>query len=178
MRVITGKAKGRQLITLKNMDVRPTTDMVKEAVFSSIQFAVPNAAVLDLFSGSGQLGIEALSRGACSAVFVDNSKASLNVTKINLENSGLLSQSELVLGDGINYINKTSKMFDIVFLDPPYRSELILKALQGMDKIVNDDAFIICEHEKELKLPDKIGGLILKKESAYGKIKISIFVRS
>ena len=96
MRVITGIAKGKRLDTLEGMDVRPTTDRVKEGMFSSIQFDLENTLVLDLFAGSGQLGIEALSRGARSAVFVDNSKKSLEVVKANLEKTNLTDKAMTV----------------------------------------------------------------------------------
>lgn len=95
MRVIAGSAKGRKLKTLEGLDVRPTTDKVKEAIFSAIQFDLPGAVVLDLFAGSGQMGIEALSRGAETAVFVDRSARSLQMTKENLESVQLAAQAQL-----------------------------------------------------------------------------------
>ena len=104
MRVITGTARGRKLKTLEGMDVRPTTDMVKEAVFSIVQFQVPCASVLDVFAGSGQMGIEALSRGAARAVFVDNSRASQAVIRENLAATGLAKQARVIADDAVSFL--------------------------------------------------------------------------
>ena len=120
MRVITGSARGRKLKTLEGVDVRPTTDRVKEAVFSIVQFDVQGAAVLDLFAGSGQMGIEALSRGAKLAVFVDSSKRSLEVVRDNLKTTGLAPSSRVVTMDYKSFLAGTRDQFDIAFLDPPY----------------------------------------------------------
>lgn len=174
MRVITGKAKGRKLKTLEGNDVRPTTDKVKEAVFSAIQFEIEDARVIDLFSGSGQMGIEALSRGADYAVFTDISKRSLDVTRENLENTGFSQQSKLINADGIEFIKSTAEKFDIAILDPPYRHGLIEKALPYLVKVMNNNGIIICEHEKELKIPE-YDGLNIRKEYNYGKISVTLF---
>ena len=120
MRVITGTARGRVLKTLEGEDVRPTTDRVKEAVFSIIQFEIEGRRVLDLFAGSGQLGIEALSRGAASATFVDMSKDSLSAVKYNLEHTKLGDNAKVVQTDALSFLKLTKDKFDIVFLDPPY----------------------------------------------------------
>jgi 16S rRNA (guanine(966)-N(2))-methyltransferase RsmD len=174
MRVITGKAKGRKLKTLEGNDVRPTTDKVKEAVFSAIQFEIEGARVIDLFSGSGQMGIEALSRGADYAVFTDISKRSLDVTRENLESTGFLQQSRLINTDGIEFIKNTAEKFDIAILDPPYRHGLIEKTLSYLVKIMNDNGIIICEHEKELEL-DECDRLNIRKKYSYGKISVTLF---
>ena len=120
MRVITGSARGRVLLPVAGMDVRPTTDKVKEAVFSAIQFEVEGARVLDLFCGSGQMGIEALSRGAQSCVFVDSSRASQDVTKKNLTTTGLMKQARVAAMDYQMFLKSSKDTFDLVFLDPPY----------------------------------------------------------
>ena len=122
MRVITGTARGRVLRTLEGEDVRPTTDRVKEAVFSIIQFEIEGRRVLDLFAGSGQLGIEALSRGAASATFVDMSKDSLSAVKYNLEHTKLGDNAKVVQTDALSFLKLTKDKFDLVFLDPPYAS--------------------------------------------------------
>lgn len=121
MRVIAGSAKGRKLKTLEGLDVRPTTDKVKEAIFSAIQFDLPGAVVLDLFAGSGQMGIEALSRGAETAVFVDRSARSLQMTKENLESVQLAAQAQLHQAEAQSFLQTTAMQFDIAILDPPYR---------------------------------------------------------
>ena len=121
MRVIAGSARGRKLKTLEGMDVRPTTDKVKEAIFSAIQFDLPDAAVLDLFAGSGQMGIEALSRGAASVVFVDRSARSLQVTRENLESVQFAEQAQLHQTEAQSFLQSTAMQFDIAILDPPDR---------------------------------------------------------
>ena len=122
MRVITGTARGRVLRTLEGEDVRPTTDRVKEAVFSIIQFEIEGRRVLDLFAGSGQLGIEALSRGAASATFVDMSKDSLSAVKYNLEHTKLGDNAKVVQTDALSFLKLTKDKFDIVFLDRHMRA--------------------------------------------------------
>ena len=130
MRVITGTARGRVLRTLEGEDVRPTTDRVKEAVFSIIQFEIEGRRVLDLFAGSGQLGIEALSRGAASATFVDMSKDSLSAVKYNLEHTKLGDNAKVVQTDALSFLKLTKDKFDIVFLDPPYASSLVVDSMK------------------------------------------------
>lgn len=168
MRVITGTARGKRLKTLEGLDVRPTSDKVKEAIFSIIQFDLPEARILDLFAGSGQLGIEALSRGAKSCVFVDKSRASVNCVRENVECCGFTTLSRIVNADGIDYL-RSAPEFDIVLLDPPYHQGLILEALALLDGKVSPGGTVVCEHEAGLQLPERIGQLIKKKEYGYGK---------
>lgn len=175
MRVITGMAKGIKLETLEGMDVRPTTDKVKEAIFSSIQFDLYDSLILDLFAGSGQLGIEALSRGAKSAVFVDNSKKSIEIVRKNLEKTKLTDLSQLFCMNSMDYIKLSDKKFDFIFLDPPYNKGILNEILPLLSDKLNDKGQIICEYEQNLNLPDKIKNLRLKKDYKYGKIKVSIF---
>lgn len=178
MRVITGSARGKKLITLEGNDVRPTTEMVKEAIFSSIQFELENSVVLDLFAGSGQLGIESLSRGANKAVFVDNSKKSIETIKKNLEITDLTEQSEIYNMNSIDFLKITNQKFDFIFLDPPYKKEILNEILPILANKINCDGKIICEHERNLTLPDKIDELRLKKTYKYGKIKVSLYCLS
>ncbi len=178
MRVITGSARGRKLITLEGNDVRPTTDRVKEAIFSSIQFDIEGSSVLDLFAGSGQLGIEALSRGAESAVFVDNSKNSLDVVKKNLDITGFNDKSELYNMNSIDFIKICNRKFDFIFLDPPYNNGILFEILPNLSKLLKESGKIICEHEQNLVLPEEINDLRLKKSYKYGKIKVTSFCLS
>ncbi len=175
MRVITGSAKGRRLKTAEGMEVRPTSDKVKEAVFSAIQFDIINAKVLDLFSGSGQMGIEALSRGAAYAVFTDISKKSAAITKENLVSTGLEKNARVIITDGTEFVKTTSDTFDIAILDPPYRHGLIEKVLPYLSKIMNDGGTIICEHEKELVLDGSYENMSVRKTYNYGKISVTVF---
>lgn len=175
MRVITGIARGKKLITLEGLDVRPTTEMVKEAIFSSIHFDLPEASVLDLFAGSGQLGIEAISRGAKHCVFVDKSKSSVDIIKKNIEACGFNSQARVLNMDSIEYLAVAKTGIDIAILDPPYRQGLIIKALPLLDRIMSDNSTVICEHENELTLDNCYGRLKKTKTKRYGKISLTYF---
>lgn len=175
MRVITGSARGQKLKSLEGLDIRPTTDRVKEAVFSVIQWKIPGAVVLDLFAGSGQLGIEALSRGAKKCVFVDESAKSVSVVKENLQSTGLMGQATLLKTDGVSYLNNCKSVFDIVFLDPPYHSSLLEQTLPLLSPLLSDGGVVLCETTSDNSLPEKADKLSLKKTYKYGKIKIFLY---
>ena len=160
MRVITGSARGMTLRTLDGSDVRPTTDKVKEAVFSAIQFEIEGRRVLDLFAGSGQLGIEALSRDAKEATFVDADKNAIKIVKENLAKTRL---------------GMTDKIFDIAFLDPPYQTGLLQKALSLLGGHMAQGGIAVCEHPFVEQLPDEQGGLVKQKEYKYGKVAVTIY---
>ncbi|MCC8069860.1 MAG: 16S rRNA (guanine(966)-N(2))-methyltransferase RsmD [Ruminococcus sp.] len=175
MRIITGSARGRKLKTLDGLDVRPTTDKVKEAIYSAIQFEIEGSTVLDLFSGSGQMGIEALSRGANLVFFVDKSKASIDCTRENLETVGFSKQAKIFNMDSLDFIATTSQKFDIVILDPPYSKDIIQQVLPMLQDRLNYGAKVVCEHEKHLNLPENVGDLILKKKYSYGKTQVTLY---
>ena len=175
MRVITGKCRGKKLVTLDGLDTRPTTDMVKEAVFSIIQFDVPGSAVLDLFAGSGQMGIEALSREASHCVFVDANPEAVKIIKQNLNDCKLVAESRVLGMDSFEYLNVSKGGFDIVFIDPPYRKGLVQQALGMLSGKLNAGALVVCEHENELDLPDDFEGLSLRKRYKYGKTAVTVF---
>ena len=152
MRIITGKARGVHLVSLEGEATRPTTERVKEAVFSMIQFDIEGRSVLDLFSGSGQLGLEALSRGAAHAVMTDKSKDAVRVIKTNAEKTKLAAYCDIYNCDYKEYIAKNrGKKFDIVFLDPPYAQNLcasVLKLLLDAD-MLKSTTIIVCETGNE-----------------------------
>ncbi len=175
MRVITGSARGRRLITLEGEDIRPTADKVKEAVFSSIQFEIEGRTVLDLFAGSGSLGIEALSRGAHRAVFCDLSRQAVGVINKNLENTRLDSLATVINTDGVSYLRTTREKFDIIFMDPPYRKQLADRALTYAHEVMNPGGVIVCESAYDEILPEKSGNFIAVKESKYGKTKVTYY---
>lgn len=175
MRIITGSARGRKLKTLDGLDVRPTTDKVKEAIYSSIQFDIEDAIVLDLFSGSGQMGIEALSRGASMCFFVDKSRASIDCTKDNIDTCGFTKQSRIFNIDSVDFARSTTQKFDIVIIDPPYSKGLIEQVLPLLENKLNIGAKVICEHEKGLILNESFGELHLKKRYSYGKTEVTTF---
>lgn len=176
MRVIAGRLKGRKLQTLEGFDVRPTTDKVKEAVFSAVQFDLQGANVLDLFSGSGQMGIEALSRGAQQAVFVDISPKSLNATRSNIAAMGLENAAMCYQADGRDFLKTDRKIYNMAFLDPPYGKGIIEEVLPLLSRRIAEGGKVVCEHEKELILPEQVGSLTVKKRYHYGKISITIYI--
>ncbi len=176
MRVITGIARGRKLKTLEGNDVRPTTDRVKESIFSIINFQVQGSAILDLFCGSGQLGIEALSRGADFASFVDNSKNSIEVTRENLLDTKLMGSARLNLMDCCEYLRSLKTTFDIVLMDPPYSMGHIEKVLPLLEGKVKEGGTVVCEHEERLVLPDEVGKLKKRKEYKYGHIWVTTYI--
>ncbi len=175
MRVITGSARGRKLEQLTGEDVRPTTDRVKEAVFSIIQFNVEGRRFLDLFAGSGQMGIEALSRGAREAVFVDNRRESIEIVKRNLKTTKLDANAKVVPMDSNSYLNVSSEKFDFVFLDPPYGTGLLQSALSKVEKVMNKGGMVICESPYTEELPSALDEFVKYREYKYGKIKITTY---
>lgn len=176
MRVITGVAKGRRLITLEGADVvRPTSEKVKEAIFSAIQFDIEGRRVLDLFGGSGQLGIEALSRGAQSAVFVDASRDAVKVIKQNLASTGLNSVAEVFNCDYSSFLARCTKSFDIIFLDPPYKSGVLVDALEKSVKVLSDFGTVFCEHPINSDLPENVGACSVKKTYKFGSIAVTMY---
>ena len=175
MRVITGSAKGRKLITLEGEDIRPTSAKVKGAIFNSIQFDIEGRNVLDLFAGAGQLGIEALSRGARKAVFVDLSRESIRVVNDNLEHCRLKDNATVFNGDGLSYLKTTREKFDIVFIDPPYKKQLALKALSLVLNVLNDGGIIVCETDIKEELPESVGKYTIAKQDNYSKTMLTIY---
>ncbi|SHH09454.1 16S rRNA (guanine(966)-N(2))-methyltransferase RsmD [Tepidibacter thalassicus] len=180
MRVISGSARGLKLKSPKGMDVRPTTDRVKESVFNIINNRLMDSFVLDVFSGTGSLGIEALSRGAQKCIFVDLSKESIKIIKENVQKARFDEKSEIILSDAINAINKLAarkNKFDIIFMDPPYLKNLIEPVLEEISKknILENNGIIIVEHDTKDKLSEKINNIYMYREKKYGNTTISFF---
>lgn len=177
MRVITGTARGRKLETLEGEAVRPTTDRVKEALFSIIQFQLEGRRVLDLFAGSGQLGIEALSRGAAEAVFVDSSRAAVETVKRNLSHVQLAEKAQVVFTDSNTFLANSQQPFDIALLDPPYGKGLLQGSLPRLVQWMNPGGVILCESPLAEELPSAVGDFVRAKEYKYGKIKLTCYRR-
>lgn len=175
MRIISGTARGRRLKTLEGNDVRPTTDKVKEAVFSAIQFDIEGRRFLDLFAGSGQMGLEALSRGADFAVFVDSANESIKVLKDNVTATGFSEQSRIYRADALTFLATANETYDIAFLDPPYAGGLLEKALSAVCAKMSDYGIIICEHPPEVSLPDEVDDFRVFKRYRYGKINVTTY---
>ena len=178
MRIISGSARGRKLETPRGDDIRPTSDMVKEAVFNILQFELQGARVLDLFSGTGQLGIEALSRGASSCVFVDASQDALLLTKRNVAAAGFADSAELARTDALGYLSRCGK-FDIVFVDPPYGGDLLNSVLEKISAfdILTERGIIVCELRTEYALAEISAPYKIAREYRYGKIKITTITK-
>lgn len=176
MRVIAGSARGKKLYALEGRDIRPTLDRVKESVFNMIALNLPGASVLDLFCGSGALGIEALSRGAHHADFVDSRKESLAVTDKNLKMTRLDKNASLILSDSIAFLKTTGQKFDVIFIDPPYESDLYEKSLQIIAErnILKPEGQIIVECDKLNTPAFDFCGFSIYRNKTYGRVKILI----
>jgi len=175
MRVITGKARGIQLKTPEGLQTRPTADRVKEALFSIIQFEIPGARVLDLFGGTGQLGIEALSRGAKSAVFVDAGEKACTLIRENLKRTKL--EGSVVRSDYLDYLKRTKDRFDIIFLDPPYAEVFLENALNVITEIdiLQSNGIIVAERPLGKELPFEFDGYQRSRDYKYGKTLLTVY---
>lgn len=176
MRVITGTARGRRLKTPDGMDIRPTTDNVKESIFNIVQFDIEGRRVLDLFAGTGQLGIECLSRGAREAVFVDSSRDAVKIVKDNLKTCGF--SAPVLQMDALSYLRSCGK-FDLIFIDPPYDSgvyESVLETINSVD-LLSDGGIIMCESRREKSLPEMNAPYRKVKEYNYGKVKLCLYTK-
>ena len=178
MRIISGKKRGLKLLSPVDYSVRPTTDKIKESIFNILFEIDENSIVLDLFCGSGAVGIEFLSRGANKVYFCDLSVDSLKITKKNLENSEFLDNSIIINNDYmycLNYFYNNCLKFDYIFLDPPYKYEYIEKALDFIwnNNILQEDGLIIIETDKDISIKN----FEIIKEKNYSKIKIMFLER-
>lgn len=175
MRVISGTARGKKLLSLDGLDTRPTTDRVKESVFNIIMPFVREAKVLDLFAGSGALGIEALSRGAMCCSFVENSRAAAEIIRKNLEGTRLSEKATVHLQDAAAFLRETAEVFDLILLDPPYDGGHYSGVLEtvAVRRLLTEDGIVAVEKRAEavLQIP---AGMMLIKERKYGKTAIAV----
>lgn len=180
MRVITGTARGKHLKELPGMDTRPTTDRVKEGLFNIIQFDIEGRRVLDLFAGTGQLGIECLSRGAVSCDFVDAAPAAMKIVKDNVAACNLTAKAAFHQMDFAAFLAGAKGKYDLVFLDPPYASGSLERAMERIAAIdiVSGNGIIVCESPVEDTLPELPAPYVKGKEYRYGKIKLTLYRRS
>lgn len=182
MRVISGNARGKKLVSLEGTNTRPTLDRVKEALFNILQFDIIDKDVLDLFAGSGALGIEAISRGASSATFCDNSGDAIRVIKTNIENTHSTSKAVVLHKDyslALKQLSKENKKFDIIFLDPPYKEDFAEKAITEIVNlnVLSKDGIIIVEtDDTEKEKTIKTEGIQIFDKRKYGRA-ILIFIR-
>lgn len=175
MRVISGSARGTKLDTLEGLETRPTIDRVKEGIFSSIHFIIPGARVLDLFAGSGQMGIECLSRGAAFGVFVEQNKEATAMVSQNLKNCDLFDKCRVATMSAEDFLRTTKEGFDIVFLDPPYNLGILDEIINKVYAILNENGTIIAESELGWALKEQIPGLNQVKQYKYGKVMVTKF---
>ena len=174
MRVITGSARGRRLKAPEGLDIRPTTDNVKESVFNILQFEIEGRRVLDLFAGTGQLGIECLSRGAREVVFIDQSREAVKTVRENLKTCGFTAP--VLQQDALRYLGDGGK-FDLIFVDPPYDAGLYESVLEKINSVDNlsDGGIILCESRRETELPQMRAPYGLRKTYCYGRVKLSLY---
>ncbi len=181
MRIIAGKYKGRKLESPIGNDVRPTSDKVREAVFSSLQTEIPDAVCVDLFAGSGAIGIEALSRGAKRVYFGDASKESMELTKRNCRTVGCSNDAIFFLGEWRRVLSRVAEeakgKVDIVFIDPPYKAGIYADVLAELARLelLSEDAILMLEHDRRDALPEELGGFRLLRERDYGKTTVSYY---
>ncbi len=180
MRIISGEYKGKKLKPPKNKFIRPTSDRVKEAVFNILGSKVLDSLFLDLFAGTGSMGIEALSRGASRAVFVDNNNSSLKIIRENLEMTKLLNKSEIINDSCLNCVNKLKhkyEKFDIIYMDPPYNMENIIQLLEIVinQGLLDREGVLLLEHSKNKQFDERVNDLIKVKQKRYGDTCISFY---
>ena len=177
MRVISGTARGIVLKTPEGLQTRPTADRVKEALFSIIQFDLPGAKVLDLFGGTGQLGIEAMSRGAKSCVFVDAGEKACALIRENLRRTKMSEKAQVIRCDYLDYLERCRERFDIVLLDPPYAEVFLENSLKKLTEIdiLQTGAIIVAERPVEKELPWEFPGFTRSKDYKYGKTILTLY---
>ena len=177
MRVITGKARGVALKTPDGMQTRPTTDRVKEALFSIIHFDIPGATVLDLFGGTGQLGIEALSRGAKRAVFVDERDDACKLIRENLRRTRLDQDAQVIRSDYLSYLSRCREKYDIILLDPPYAEVFLENSIKRITEIdiLQSGGIIVSERPLGKDLPWEFPGYTRSKDYKYGKTLLTLY---
>ena len=177
MRVVGGIAKGRRLKALKGLNIRPTSDKVKESIFNILGDKIIDAIFLDLCAGTGGIGIEALSRGAKETLFVENNQRAVKLIKENLSLCKLENNSKVVCDDAVRFLEDSDKRFDIIFFDPPYKSDLFEKFLTVFDtkEMLAGNGILIIEHNSKTTLPEETNSLILLKKYKYGDTTLSLY---
>jgi 16S rRNA (guanine966-N2)-methyltransferase len=181
MRVVSGSCKGKVLKAVPGSSTRPTTDKVKEAIFNMIGPYFNGGIGLDLFAGSGGLGIEALSRGLERVIFVDRDTKAIQIIRENIHNCKFDDMVEIYRNDAVRAIKaiiKRDLTFNYIFLDPPYKQQQLIKLLHMINEnqVLNSSGVIVCEHASDIELPERVGSFIKSKNEHYGIISITIYV--
>lgn len=183
LRIISGTARGIRIQTPDTQKTRPTLDRVKDSVFNILMPYIAETSVLDIFAGSGNLGIESLSRGARNAVFIDESKVCRSVITENLRKTKFIDQSLILTMDvfrALTLLKEKGDKFDMVFMDPPYNMNFLVKTLQMLDNfgIIKDDGIVACEHHEDEVAPEAVGHLSKVRSKAYGDTLFSFYIKS
>lgn len=180
MRIIAGNLKGRKLTAPMDRSIRPTSDKVKEALFSIAAAWIPDGVVVDLFSGTGNLGLEAISRGAQRVYFGDRSKDSIALTKKNIEYCKAQGKSVVYQGEYDRVLSRISQQADVIFLDPPYRDGLLLSCIRRIEELdlLAEHGIIVAEHSAKEALPEQTAHLTKWKEKRYGSIGVTIYQKA
>lgn len=180
MRIISGSARGRKLKELQGMDTRPTTDKVKESMFNIIQFEIEGRQVLDLFGGTGQLGLESLSRGAARCTFVDQRREAAALIRENIKLCGMGDRARVVQGEALSFLASCRERFDVIFLDPPYQSGLLEQSIAQIARfdILREHGIMVCESAADWNCPPLAAPYEVGREYRYGKIKLTICRRA
>jgi len=174
MKVTTGSARGTTLIAPEGLHTRPITDQIKQAIFSSWQFRIPDCNFLDIFAGSGSMGIEALSRGATKATFVDNDKTAINIINTNLKNCHFkIEQYEVLKDDAFVFLQRIANKvkYDVIYMDPPYTvDEIFIPIIEEIDKanVLQKDGILAIRTKAEKQMPSELTNLVKTKEKKYG----------
>ena len=180
LRVISGKVRGLKLDTPKNQDVRPTIDRVKESLFNMINPYIRESNVLDLFAGTGSLGIECLSRGAKNCVFVDKSRESINIVKSNVKKARVENESTILnidFKDAVKRLSTQNQKFDVIFMDPPYYENMFIDCLKSIDELnlLHEDGIIVVEHDTKDQFEETIGRLVKTRDKKYGNTTMTFY---
>ncbi|MDG5470178.1 16S rRNA (guanine(966)-N(2))-methyltransferase RsmD [Jeotgalibacillus sp. ET6] len=180
MRIISGDKKGIQLKAVPGLNTRPTTDKVKESIFNMIGPYFDGGLGLDLFAGSGSLGLEGLSRGLEKVVFIDRDRDAIHTIKLNIERLGYTDQSEVFRNEAeraLKAVSKRELQFSCIFLDPPYRLQKLVSLLEKIDEnnLLKQNGIIMCEHGSEVELPESVGTLVCSRKEVYGVTAVSIY---
>lgn len=180
MRIISGEARGVKLKSLKGMDTRPTSDKVKESIFNILAPYIEDSKVLDLFSGTGNLGIEAVSRGASLAYLIEKNRKCSDIIKENILKTKFNDKIKPIIKDvylALKILNKTGEKFDLIFMDPPYLKGFIIPCLEDINNLdlLNDDGIIVIEHDIKDVIPNVIKDIVKFKEKKYGTTKVSFY---
>ena len=180
MRIIGGALRGKRLYSVKGLTIRPTTDYLRESVFNILANGVEDAVVLDLFAGTGTLGIEALSRGAETAVFVDKAPQAIKILTRNICACCLERRSTILRRDilhGLRFLKSIDRAFGLVFIDPPYDKGFVERTMQLLDRTqsTSDRVSIVVEHSRHEALPEKVARFVLCDQRDYGKTLVSFY---